>query len=104
MSYKAFANLKSYLEIEYIKSLTPEQINELLVRQHAEIADLKSQLAGSNDVIEDLNHQIAGFKEADAKLPPEKAPDSAMGGKCKTFPGCGCKRGDLVAGMCPIPF
>ena len=104
MSYKAFANLKTYLEIENIKAMTPEQIKDKLTEQQAQIADLQEQVKGSDYVIEDLNHQIEGFKEELAKVKPETAPQSALGGKCKEFPGCGCTNGQLVNGMCPIPF
>lgn len=37
MSYKAFEALKAHMEIEQIKAMTPEQINEVLVRQNEQI-------------------------------------------------------------------
>jgi len=44
MSYEAFAALKEHAEIETIKKLTPEQINDLLTKQNDKINDLKNQI------------------------------------------------------------
>ena len=54
-SYKAFAKIKEHMEIETIKALTPEQINEALNNLHAEIENLEKIV---NEFIEWIDCEI----------------------------------------------
>jgi len=44
MSYKASASNEEHAEIEAINKMKPEEINDLLCKQHQEIKELKEKL------------------------------------------------------------
>lgn len=54
MSYKAFAAIKGKVELEVIKNMTPEEINELLNKQHSKIKKLEAQNAEMLAILEEL--------------------------------------------------
>lgn len=45
MSYKAFEKLQKHFEVEFLKTRTYEEINDMCRQQHEKIKELESRLA-----------------------------------------------------------
>ena len=59
MSYSAFAKLKQHMEIETLKGLSLEQVNELLQSQHAKIENLKEVAIAMRTYIDAIPSDVA---------------------------------------------
>lgn len=55
MSYKAFSNLREHVEIEAIKSMTPEEINALLNSASEKIKKLQAENDNLRDSFREIN-------------------------------------------------
>lgn len=55
MSYKAFGSLRGHLELEAIKSMTPEEINALLNSASEKIKKLQAENDNLRDSFREIN-------------------------------------------------
>jgi archaellum component FlaC len=55
MSYKAAEKLKTHIELEFIKSMSPEEINAAFNQFHGQIAELKAENERLKEAIKDIN-------------------------------------------------
>ena len=77
MSYKAIKNLKNHLEVEFIKSLSPDEINEIMYKLNTQIThfdnEYRKQKTRADLLQDDLNSvDILHFDEC-ARLHAEIA-------------------------------
>ena len=64
MSYKAFEKIKEHIEIEFIKSKSPEELNDIFVRLNEKIQQLQADKA---ELVEALE-KILGYSEDFASI------------------------------------
>jgi len=64
MSYKAFKAIKNHVEIEAIKRMTPEHINDLFNQQHEKIKELELELGQTKIQLEHKTTLLVSCEKA----------------------------------------